>query len=171
MRRRVGALRTSNVPYVNWQRDCLRIIRRVIRSVSAMRRRPIVAPARVVPPHLIAGNVAGGPFLLRDRGFRDALTKSIVLPAHTSIKVAAPLHPRLLSAEMEAHGFMRAAHEAGLPASVLKGVSDVGDKDKARLERETGGFYRAYACVSVLCRFNLHAANHFHPKILTWHMV
>jgi nucleoside phosphorylase len=146
MRRWVGALRTSRGLYVEWQRDCSRTIRRVVKSVNLMRRQPIVPPTRIVRPHLIAGIVAGGPFLLRDRGMREALTKSMALPAHNRIKVAAPLHPKLLSAEMEAHGFMRAAHEAGIPAAVFKGISDIGDKDKARLERETGGFYRAYAC-------------------------
>ena len=41
---------------------------------------------------------------------------------------------------------MAAAHEAGVPATVIKGVSDDGDEGKADLEQKTGGFYRVFAC-------------------------
>ncbi|MHB8875404.1 MAG: NACHT domain-containing protein [Myxococcaceae bacterium] len=57
-----------------------------------------------------------------------------------------PVHPKLEWVEMEAHGFMEAAHEGGVKAIVMKGISDAGDGKKAKLEEETGGFFRAYSC-------------------------
>jgi hypothetical protein len=51
---------------------------------------------------------------------------------------------------MESHGFMRAAHKATVPAIVVKGISDAGDAEKARLEKETGGFFRVYSCSNAM---------------------
>lgn len=47
---------------------------------------------------------------------------------------------------MESSGFMAAAQHAEVPATVIKGISDVGDRAKAKLEQETGGFFRVFAC-------------------------
>jgi nucleoside phosphorylase len=141
MRHAVGALRTSRSAYAPWQDGCLAVIGGVIEDASRLRRRAVKRPEMVEPPHLIVGVTAGGPFLLRDRGFSDSLRehpKEREL-AGARIGVAAPVHPKLVSAEMESHGFMRAAHEHGVPATVIKGISDVGDQEKASLEKETGG--------------------------------
>lgn len=105
------------------------------------------APSTLDAPHLVVEIAGGGPFLLRDRGFAQALRRSAKDPiAEGQIRVASPVHPKLVSAEMESHGFMRAAHEQRIPATVIKGISDDGDEEKAALEKKTGGFYRALAC-------------------------
>lgn len=151
MRIAVGGLRLSPATYGPWQKECLRVIEKVVAALNLLRRPQIKPPVLSEPPHIVVEAVAGGPFLLRDKDFRDTLTKGSSLPKSSGIRVTAPVHPKLVSAEMESHGFMRAAHEHGVhghgvPATVLKGISDVGDADKAKLEEKTGGFYRAYAC-------------------------
>ncbi|HLK99141.1 MAG TPA: hypothetical protein VK539_01085 [Myxococcaceae bacterium] len=143
MRAAVGELRLSAATYRPWQDECERVIETVVGVLNQLRQVPIKPPKLERPSHLVVEIVAGGPFLLRDQDFREALHD---LPKHRSVSVAAPVHPKLVSAEMESHGFMRAAHEHNVGAIVLKGISDVGDKDKARVEKETGGFFRAYAC-------------------------
>ncbi len=150
MRTAVGELRSSYESYGPWQRDCVSIIGKVTDNLNRLRKQTITPPNQIEPPHLIVELVAGGPFLLRDKDFRDALTKQPKLPKYKSIKMAAPVHPKLVSVEMESHGFMHAAHELEVPASVLKGISDVGDVGKARLEKKTGGFFRAYACSNAI---------------------
>jgi len=167
MRHAVGALRTSRSAYAPWQDECLAVIGGVIEDVSRLRRRAVKRPEAVEPPHLVVGVTAGGPFLLRDRGFSDSLRehpKEREL-AGARIGVAAPVHPKLVSAEMESHGFMRAAHEHGVPATVIKGISDVGDQEKASLEKETGGFYRAFACSNAVLAA-LHILRHAEPRNL-----
>ena len=148
--RRIGRLRTLATEYEAWQRECETLIANVVEDVNRLRRHQIIVPDVFGPPHIVVGCVAGGPFLIRDAKFRESLRKSGQRPKHGGIRLVSPAHPKLLSAEMEAHGFMRAAHEAGIPASVLKGISDVGDTAKRRLEKKTGGFYRAYACSNAL---------------------
>ncbi|MCH9648325.1 MAG: hypothetical protein K0U98_08805 [Deltaproteobacteria bacterium] len=151
MRRWVGRLRSSSRLYRGWQKDCLERIPMVVDTLSSLRAGTIVPPGEIRPPHLVVGAVAGGPFLIRDADFRDSLRKhQDEVPSHKSVQVAAPVHPKLVSAEMEAHGFMAAANEAGIPASVVKGISDVGDENKSALEKASGGFYRAFACLNSL---------------------
>ncbi|HEX7836388.1 MAG TPA: NB-ARC domain-containing protein, partial [Kofleriaceae bacterium] len=165
MRRAVGALRTSLASYQPWQEECLGLIDGVIKDVSQLRPRAVSHPGKVDRPHLVVGPIAGGPFLLRDRGFSESLQEH---PREREligarITVAAPVHPKLVSAEMESHGFMRAAHEHGVPATVIKGISDVGDQEKAKLEKETGGFYRAFACSNAVLAA-LHILRHVEPR-------
>lgn len=150
MRAAIGEVRTSLDLYGPWREECLTTIPAVVGVLNQLRRTKIKPPDAVEAPHLVVGATAGGPFLLRDQDFRDSLTKRPELPKPTRIAVSSPLHPKLVSAEMEAHGFMRAALEAGVPASVLKGISDVGDAEKAELEKKTGGFFRAFACANAL---------------------
>ena len=142
-------MRISRTTYQPWQNDCVRHIHRVVDEVNAGRRVLIQKPAVIERPHLQPGIVAGGPFLLRDRNFRDALRRhptERALAGKAAISVAGPVHPKLLSAEMESKGFMAAAHDASVPATVIKGISDDGDEGKAELEHKTGGFYRVFAC-------------------------
>ena len=136
------------IAYRRWQRACVTSIRRVVRDVNQLRSRKVIVPDDIGPPHLVVGPVAGGPFLLRDRSFRDALKSTPRRLKLARIRVAHPVHPKLLSTEMEAHGFMRAARQEGIPASVLKGISDLGDAGKGQLEASMGGFYRAFACAN-----------------------
>ncbi|MFY0579193.1 AAA family ATPase [Cystobacter fuscus] len=143
MRAAVGELRLSVATYRPWQEECQLVIRTVVDVLNQLRPAPIKPPKLKRLSHLVVETIAGGPFLLRDQDFRGALRD---LPKHGSSSVAGPVHPKLVSAEMESHGFMRAAHEHHVGAIVLKGISDVGDKDKAKVEKKTGGFFRAYAC-------------------------
>ena len=148
MERVIGRLRTSVIAYRRWQRACVTSIRKVVRDVNQLRSRKVIVPDDIATPHLVVGPVAGGPFLLRDRSFRDALRSTPGRLKLGRIRVAHPVHPKLLSTEMEAHGFMRAARQEGVPASVLKGISDLGDAGKGQLEARMGGFYRAFACAN-----------------------
>jgi nucleoside phosphorylase len=152
----VGKLRTSTETYLPWQRCCQATIRQVISDVNQLRRKPIILPETQDPPHLVVGVTAGGPILLRDQDFRDSLRKPQTLPNHAVVKLTSPLHPKLISVEMESHGFMRAAHQYSVPASVVKGISDIGDARKTAVEKRTGGFFRAYACCNAVIA-TLHA--------------
>ncbi|MDE2369702.1 MAG: trypsin-like peptidase domain-containing protein [Burkholderiales bacterium] len=144
MRKAVGSLRTSVHTYVPWRNACKDTIPKVVKSLNELRQTKITPPVDYSHPHIIVDVTAGGPFLIRDAEFRDTLSKK--MPAATKIAISAPVHPKLVSIEMESHGFMNAAHEQGIQASVLKGISDDGDANKRQLEKQTGGFYRAYAC-------------------------
>lgn len=146
----VGELRTAIESYRPWQENCSTVIGEVVKVLNELRPTTMIPQKLARPPHLVVDVSAGGPFLLRDKDFRESLRKSPELPSHHGIKVAHPLHPKLVSAEMESHGFMRAAHTCHVPASVLKGISDVGDAEKAELEKQTGGFFRAYACTNAV---------------------
>lgn len=146
VQRWIGHLQTSAKLYERWQTACVDTIEKAVPEINRLRRTKIAIPEVVSPPHIQVGNMAGGPFLLRDADFRDSLKDHSREFADVAVRVKTPVHPQLLSAEMESHGFMRATHEAGIPASVVKGVSDLGSSDKSRVEKETGGFYRAYAC-------------------------
>jgi nucleoside phosphorylase/tetratricopeptide (TPR) repeat protein len=143
MRKAVGTLRSSTSTYTPWRNACIEIMPKVIKELNELCSQIITPPKEVARPHLVVEVTAGGPFLLRDAEFRDSLKK---LPDLSAIKVSAPVHPKLVSVEMESHGFMNAAHEQGIPACVLKGISDDGDQNKRRLEKETGGYFRAFAC-------------------------
>lgn len=146
-----GALRSDVNRYEAWQIDCLINLPILISELNILRRIQITQPTGLAAPHILGGTVAGTPFLIRDSNFRDDLRKSKPEAAnYRKIQVSQPLHPKLLSTEMESHGFMRAASEAQVPAVVLKGISDDGDENKSELEKETGGFYRAFACSNAL---------------------
>jgi nucleoside phosphorylase len=140
----VGELRTSAEAYGAWQDECLEEIRTVIQKVSTLRQRRIIVPRPIPRPHLVVEVTAGGPVLLRDKGFRDSLRKPLLKT--TGPHVTTPIHAKVVSAEMESHGFMRAAHSHNVPATVIKGISDDGDKKKSKLEAATGGFHRTFAC-------------------------
>jgi nucleoside phosphorylase len=135
-----GSLREQGASHAAWRAECVSVVTGVAEELSAdgLRTRPITVPADVKPPRLAVEPGVGGPFLIADAAFGEALRKGT--------PTVAPLNPKIAWAEMEAHGFMRAMHAAAVPAIVLKGISDAGDADKARLERETGGFFRVYAC-------------------------
>lgn len=146
-----GEIRSDPTLYIDWQVQCRSAINAIIPKINLLRATKIVEQTggAVCDPHLVVGVTASGPFLLRDADFRDKLAdfpKDIPETTINQLQVAGPVHPKLISAEMEAHGFMEACHHSGVAASVLKGISDLGDADKAKLETESGGFYRAYAC-------------------------
>lgn len=146
-----GEIRSDPTLYIDWQAQCKSVITAIIPKLNLVRNTKIVEQTgdTVCDPHLVVGVAASGPFLLRDADFRDKLVdfpKGISETTINQLQVAGPVHPKLISAEMEAHGFMEACHHSNVPASVLKGISDLGDADKAKLETESGGFYRAYAC-------------------------
>jgi len=152
MRLSAGELRSAFEPYSAWQKECRSVINTIVPIMNSMRTIKIVplAPADVSDPHLITGVMGSGPFLLRDADFRGKLAElPREIPETTiseGINVSGPIHPKLISAEMEAHGFMEACHQKEVPACVLKGISDLGDTGKATLEEQSGGFFRAYAC-------------------------
>lgn len=150
MRRAVGELRSSPTVYQPWQNECVESIASVVKQTNALKPQQISLPSNLQPPHLVVEVAAGGPFLLRDRDFRNSLRTSPEQQRLTSLKITAPVHPKLVSVEMESHGFMRAAREHGVPASVIKGISDLGDHDKAKLELATKGFYRVFACCNAV---------------------
>lgn len=152
MLRAAGVLRTSHRSYGPWQHECQRLLKPTIDEVNRLRVHPIQLPATHDLPHLIVDVTAGGPFLLRDSDFADTLrgTRTALTPDTPRISINGPLHPKLVSAEMESHGFMRSAHEHGVPATVIKGISDNGDQEKPKQEKETGGYYRALACCNAL---------------------
>lgn len=146
MKSAAGRLRSSKEAYLRWQKDCEDVLSHVIQHVNDFRRIK-VTQGPVDRPHLEMGPIAGGPFLLRDADFREGLRRQQKdLPSLAGVRLTAPVHPKLVSAEMESHGFMSAASEAQIPAAVLKGISDNGDADKSRIESDTGGFYRLFAC-------------------------
>ncbi|TIH11695.1 hypothetical protein D0S45_19705 [Marinifilum sp. JC120] len=142
MRKAVGLFRSSVITYAPWRSECVNVIHKVIVSLNKLRKPQIISPQALEEPHLVVEVTAGGPFLIRDAVFRDTLKK---IPTDGTIKTENSVHPKLVSVEMESHGFMNAAHEHGIPAYVMKGISDDGDEKKSALEKETGGFYRAYA--------------------------
>jgi nucleoside phosphorylase len=146
MRIAIGELRSSYESYGPWQKDCVSIISKIIENLNNLRKQKINPPSQITPPHLIVELLAGGPFLIRDKDFRDSLAKQPKFPKYNAINIDTPIHPKLVSVERESHGFMRAAHELAIPASVLKGICDEGDDKKTRLEEMTGGFFRSYAC-------------------------
>lgn len=149
MQRAAGRLRTKPRHYAAWQADCLGCIDPVLAYVNALRRIPITLPPAMIDrprPHMAVGIEGGGPFLIRDYGFRNPLRAPAPQALVAGIGISAPGHARLISAEMESHGFMGAALAHGVPATVLTGISDIGDKDKDMPERITSGFFRVFAC-------------------------
>jgi len=146
----IGSLRSDQSIYQSWQLDCLLGLPPLIYRLNSMRRTKVVHPGNLCAPHILAGNVSGTPFLIRDASFRSILSTTDPELDSTDIRVTNPLHPKLISTEMESHGFMRAATELQTPAIVLKGISDDGDSRKPILEKQTGGFYRAFATSNAL---------------------
>jgi hypothetical protein len=139
MRVSAGQLRSAPEPYTAWQKECRSVINTIIPMINSMRAAKVVSPvpADVPDPHLIVGVMGSGPFLPSE------IAETTI---SAGISVGGPIHPKLVSAEMEAHGFMEACHQKEVPACVLKGISDLGDAAKAALEEQSGGFFRAYAC-------------------------
>jgi hypothetical protein len=84
-------------------------------------------------PALRVEPAAAGPFLLRSAKFRALL---------------ADVDDKVTWAEMEAFGFMQAAHEHDVKAIMIKGISDLGDEQKSQLEKDTRGFFRLYAAAN-----------------------
>lgn len=138
MRRAASELRSRFEPYRRWQDKCRTLITEIVPEINEMRRASVTLPLEIEAPHMTVDRGAGGPFLVRDAKFMEALSKG-------SPTISA-VHPKLAWVEMEAHGFMKAAAEHTVPAIVMKGISDNGDAKKAQLEKETGGFFRVYAC-------------------------
>lgn len=135
-----------------WQATCQELIESVIVELNKRRskRRPNkqikLVPNRR-PPQIVAGITGAGPFLLQDADFRDALREERhSIKKYSRYEIDQPLHPKLISAEMESHGFMQAAAFRRVPAIVLKGIADPGDESKTRLEKLSKGFFRTYAC-------------------------
>lgn len=158
IRRWIGYLQASFERYPLWQNECIKMITKIVKSINNNRRIKIIIPENYCKPHILVGNVAGGPFLLRDADFREHLVSTNNHDENNLVKIKNPANPSLLSTEMESHGFMRAALSEGIPASVLKGISDEGDDTKPELEKKTGGFYRAYACTNAVLAL-IHSIN------------
>lgn len=140
MRRAAGDIRAQGDLHRAWRERCRSMIAHVVEDLAAdgLRPKPITVPDEVTLPRLVLEAGAGGPFLIADADFGQALLKGSA--------TVQQLSPKLAWAEMEAHGFMKAVHAKAVPAIVVKGISDAGDADKAALEKQTGGFFRAYAC-------------------------
>jgi len=150
--RAIEKLRTSPITYRPWRKACRTQIKALVAALNEDRpkqhpNKQIKTRAISRDPDIVAAITAGGPFLIHDADFRDDLRKPRdKVPKHTGFTVDQPLHPKLVSAEMESHGFMQAAAFHRVPAIVLKGISDLGDERKAATEKRSGGFFRAYAC-------------------------
>lgn len=148
LKKAVAAIRSSLRDYSAWQNSCIEICPRVIADVNQMRRDKIIMPDEgIMAPHLVMEVTAGGPILLRDPGFRQSLRVGGTSPKE-GMSVKYPVHPKLVSTEMESHGFMYACLETKVPACVIKGISDDGDHKKQELEKQTGGYFRAIACAN-----------------------
>lgn len=145
-----GELRSDIKPYLAWQRDCRSAIGLIVSTLNALRQEKVVYDEDAFEaPHFIVGVAGSGPFLLRDADFRDKLRnfpKGLPTTKIRGFDITGPLHPKLVSTEMEAYGFMEACRNYEVPGSVLKGISDLGDSGKSKLEANSGGFFRAYAC-------------------------
>ena len=143
MRAAAGAIRERGGLHSRWRTACRDLVPRVLDELNrhGLRAKPITVPDGGFDlPRMLVEKGAGGPFLIADAKFSEALRKGD--------RFIAPLHPKVVWAEMESHGFMYATSTRNLPAIVVKGISDGGDADKERLEKETGGFFRVYACVN-----------------------
>lgn len=140
MRLAAGSIRETPQQHGLWRSRCHEVISKVVEELngSGLRRTKILVPSDVELPHLLLEVGAGGPFMIADAEFGEALR--IGSPQMEAV------HPKLAWVEMEANGFMKAASVAEVPASVIKGISDAGDAEKAKLEKSTGGFFRAYSC-------------------------
>jgi nucleoside phosphorylase len=148
LRRKIDRIRSSRGSYASWQDQCCSWVADVVNEIQGRRRAEIVVPQAVDRPHFVVEPLAGGPILLRDAGLRDALRRPASEQHGDGFRVSAPLHPKLTASEMESGGFMRAAHESQVRASVVKGISDLGDGGKTELERSSGGFFRLFACLN-----------------------
>jgi len=138
LRLAAGHVREDPERHTRWRTHCIETLKSIITDLNGCDRTQVVTPAAPLAPMLLVGPGSAGPFLIADREFAVALREGS--------PTVGPLHPKLVWAEMEAHGFMRACSEREVPASVIKGISDCGDSDKSVLERSLGGFYRAAAC-------------------------
>lgn len=168
----VLGIQSSPSAYKHWREECKSQIEPVVELLNLIRpkRRPnkqIQIGDAWRAPQLVEAITAGGPFLIADADFRDSLRKTRdELPREQEeckkLQIDQPLHPKLVSAEMESHGFMQAANYHRVPAIVLKGISDLGDKAKTKTEKQVGGFYRVVACANATLAA-LHMLRKFPP--------
>lgn len=150
-----GRLRTNAEDYAAWRATCCSVIDEVVTRVNGLRGVTMTVIPKRPLPNLVTERIAGGPFLIRDHNFRDSLTgapqKKGPHPSQGEkrgkpITFTHAIHPKLVSVDMESHGFMKAAHVCRVRASVLKGISDDGDDNKQALEKQSKGFFRLCAC-------------------------
>jgi nucleoside phosphorylase len=133
LRRAAEGITTRSDDYLAWRRRCASEILADVAELNKNRRadQHAVVPAALEPPMLNTATLASATFLLRSAEFRDALVELV--------------DEKIEWAEMEAFGFMEAAHVHDVKAIVIKGISDLGDENKTTIERETHGFFRLYA--------------------------
>jgi nucleoside phosphorylase len=134
LRRAAGRLLADTAAYAAWQDAARTNIAPLVDSANVTRpkKQQIVAPLLEDPPVLFVETGAGGPFLVRDKEFRDDV-------------VGKQIDAKVAWLEMEAHGFMHAAHQEDVRAIVAKGISDLSDSHKSKLETKSKGFWRLYA--------------------------
>jgi nucleoside phosphorylase len=135
-----GAIREDTDRHKRWRLECRAVIEHVVQALneSGLRPHAMSVPSDLRLPRLVVEVGAGGPFLLKDANFARALREGSATVDY--------VHPKLSWVDMEAHGFMKAAHAINVSAIVMKGISDRGDAEKGVFEHKTKGFYRAYAC-------------------------
>jgi nucleoside phosphorylase len=174
----VGAFARDYATYERWQNVCEETIPKLLTKIGSRRNLEIkdlrARPDDVVwpqKPTLLTEPIAGGPFLIKEKNFRNSLRK-VNRPSSKRVNHRAsrasgnqmrfeyPLHSKIAAVEMESHGFMAAAKAFRVRAAVSKGISDDGDKKKEILEKESKGFYRIFACANSVI-----AALHILPYI------
>jgi nucleoside phosphorylase len=138
LRRAAGEFR-GHTTYPQWRARCAGEIVELVAAANISQKPPIKLPRRS-KPSLIVAEGAGGPFLIRSKAFRGSLTGA----GGKEPKV----DPNVTWVEMEAHGFMEAAHVHEIRAIVMKGISDEGDEKKAKTEKSTNGFWRFYSAAN-----------------------
>ncbi len=124
LRNALRRIRNDAVLYETWRAAAAAAILGEVSSVP-----PGYDPA-AEKPDLVVDPLVSGPFLVRSDAFRERLHKAA---------------PKAALLEMEAYGFLGAAARRNLPAIVIKGVSDLADRNKKKLEKKSKGFYREYA--------------------------
>ena len=122
--------------YLKWQAAARAAINPLVETVNKTRpKRHQMSSPELDVPRIFVEPGAAGPFLVRDEKFRDEV-------------VGKQVDEKVAWLEMEGHGFMRAAHQADVKAIVAKGISDLSDGKKSKLEAGTKGFWRLYAAAN-----------------------
>jgi nucleoside phosphorylase len=135
LRRAAFEFKGDRSEYAGWRARCAAEIATLVEETNVVRRSTnYVTIPKFEPPQLVVELGAAGPFLVRSADFRDELRGA-----------KGAVDPRVAWVEMEAHGFMEAAHERDVRAIVVKGISDSGDGMKTALEAATNGFWRLYS--------------------------
>lgn len=154
IRRAMHELRREHDRYREWQVECQKIIEQTVAKINEVRpkSKKITIPVLEDPPQIIIDLSASGPFLIRDSGFRDQLgqTGNDYNADNSKVIWKERIDSKVSWAEMEAYGFMETAAKLAVPAIPIKGVSDLGDEAKNRIEHETNGFYRAFAAANAI---------------------